>query len=330
MKVKDIITRRLVNQQLIDSSLSSPHEVVNCLVAMQAQEYAMAKWAIDLRLPGSKESEIEHAFNNGIILRTHLMRPTWHFVAPEDIRWLLKLTASRVHALNSYMYRECDLDMKLLNRCNDHLTKFLQGGKHLTRNEIKVLLAQKKILAEGPRLSYIMMYAELEGIVCSGSRKGKQFTYALLEERVPKFPSLTRVEALTNFMSRYFQSRGPATLQDFTNWSGLTMKDAKEGLSHLNTDFISQLFNGQEYWYSTKTDTRTVIAPKAIKSQATFLLPDYDEYGMGYKDRSAISPGQQVLKDKKGRYFCIPALADCRRCCCGYMEENYKRQTSPD
>lgn len=297
MTAEEIISMRLVNQLLINAQFSRPEEVVKWLVAMQAQEYAMAKWAIGLRLPGLRESDVEQAFNSGAILRTHLMRPTWHFVAPEDIRWLLKLTAPRVHTVNAYMYRQCDLDKKVLNRCNDHLSKFLQGGKHLTRNEIKALLAQKKIYAEGPRLSYIMMYAELEGIICSGPRKGKQFTYALLDERVTKVKSIHRDEALVQFTSRYFTSRGPASVRDFVSWSGLTVKDAKEAANQLSADFASETFNGQDYWFSTKSVSNNIVTPKPLKKHIAFLLPDYDEYGMSYKDRSVISPGSQVLKD---------------------------------
>jgi hypothetical protein len=248
---------------------------------MQAQEYAMAKWAIGLRLSGINDADVEKAFNDGKILRTHVMRPTWHFVAPKDIRWLLALTAPRVHAVNAYMYRKEKLDSTIFKRCNDTLIKTLEGGKHLTREELKAALERKKIIADGFRLSYLMMQAELEGIICSGARRGKHFTYALLNERVPPVKTFNREEALAEFIKRYFTSRGPATLNDFSYWSGSTLKDVKQGFEMVKTDFVIENIDNHQY----------IFAPIELKKkarQSTFLMPDYDEYGMSYKNRSAL------------------------------------------
>ncbi len=245
MTLSDIATHRLVNQQIAETTCKTPQEIVTSLVAMQSQEFVIAKWAIGLRLPGSTESDIDKAFNEGSILRTHLMRPTWHFVVPADIRWLLALTAPRVNAINAYMYRKCELDDKLFNRTNDIMIKMLEGGKHLTRTEINSAFEKEKIIRDGIGLSCIMMKAELEGIICSGPRVGKQFTYALLEERVSKVKAFDRDEALSKFVFRYFTSRGPATLQDFTTWSGLTMKDAKDGVESLKTKLTKEIIEGK-------------------------------------------------------------------------------------
>ena len=214
-------------------------------------------------------------------MRTHLMRPTWHFVTPEDIRWLLKLTAPRVEAFNAFTYRQQELDNKIFKRSNDIIAKTLEGGKHLLRTELQTALKHKKIIASSIRLSALMMKAELEGLICSGPRRGNHFTYALLDERVPPVKNLTKEEALQQFAFRYFRSRGPATVKDFATWSGLTVKEGMAGAAMLPSQFIHEKINGQDYIFVPASFT-------SGKIQSNFLMPDYDEYGMGYKDRSAI------------------------------------------
>jgi hypothetical protein len=254
----------------------------------------MAKWAIGLRLPGSTDDTIENAFNQGAILRTHVMRPTWHFVAPKDIRWLLKLTAPRVKIINGFTYRQQNLDSSIFKRSNDIIAKALEGGKHLTRTELQAALKQKKIVAEGIRLICLMMQAELDGIICSGARKGKQHTYALLEERASFAKPLLKEEALVLFAERYFTSRGPATVRDFSTWSGLPVSDAKDAVSRLSTKFIVEKINGREYLFIPEC----FDAEKKV--QTDFLMPDYDEYGMSYKDRTAIRSAPDDFKHFTG------------------------------
>ncbi|MBC7948619.1 MAG: AlkZ family DNA glycosylase [Chitinophagaceae bacterium] len=280
MTAKEIIAYRLARQHIIFKPEIRPEGLVERMIAMQAQEYAMAKWAIGLRLQTGRESEVEKAFNRGDILRTHLMRPTWHFVSPADIRWLLKLTAPRVHGINGFMNRKMELDSATFSKTDAIISKALEGGKHLTRIEIQEILKRNKILASGPRLGCIMMKAELDAIICSGARKGKQFSYALLDERVPSVKVLSKDEALAGFATRYFRTRGPASIHDFAYWSGLTLTDAKKGAATLPPGFASTLFNGREYYYEKGEHTG--------KFPGTFLMPDYDEYGMSYKDRSII------------------------------------------
>lgn len=293
-KKNDIIQQRLINQQIAGTTHKEPQEIVAWLGAMQAQEYAMSKWAIGLRLPGSDDTKIEKACNDGTILRTHLLRPTWHFVTPADIRWLLVLTAPRICALSASMFRKLELDDKTFKRSNALIEKTLRDGKHLTRRELNAALEKGKINANGLRLIYIMMRAELEGIVCSGPRKGKQSTYALLEERVPFFKHIDKEESLARLAHRYIASRGPATLQDFVTWSGLTVKEARQGLSSLDKSFLHEMIDGKEYLF--------LPSVKTFKNpQTTFLMPDYDEYGMGYKDRSAIfNPTELTQSIKSG------------------------------
>ena len=294
MTSAEMIRYRLVNQQIADSKFKAPQQIVEWMIAMQAQEFAMAKWAIGLRLPGSVEGDIEEAFTKGEILRTHLMRPTWHFVAPSDIRWLLALTAPRVHTASAFMHRHLELDTKLFKRSNDAIIKALSGGKQLTREQLRIALEQKKIKADGVRLAHLLMKAELDAIICSGARQGKQFTYALLEERVAPAKTIHRTEALAAFTQRYFTSRGPATIKDFTTWSGLTVADAKEGARMLPSNFIKEKIKEQEYYFIPADLSSN------IKIQTSFLMPDYDEYGMGYKDRSVLLVSKEDVLQFRG------------------------------
>jgi hypothetical protein len=279
----DIARRRLHNQHITRRTLETPQDLVEWLGAVQSQDFAAAKWALGLRLQGVTDDEVEQAFTNGALLRTHVMRPTWHFVSPADIRWLLALTAPRVHAANASWYRKLELDDAIVKQSNDALTNALQGGKQLTRDELASVLQQAGIAIEGEqRVTYIMIRAELDGIICSGARRGKQFTYALLAERAPQARSLDRDEALAELTTRYFTSHGPATIQDFVWWSGLTVADAKVGLALVTSHLLQETINGQTYWFSPST------SPMQDLFQTAYLLPNYDEYTVGYTDRSAI------------------------------------------
>ena len=279
----DIIKQRLQNQHLVTGWLTQPAALVQWFGAVQAQDYAGAKWALGARLPGITDDVVERAFTEGAILRTHVLRPTWHFVAPTDIRWMLKLTAPRVHALLAPNNRKYELDAQTLQRSVRTLTKALQGGKELTRDELRAVLAQAGIAAENTiRMANLMIHAELEGVVCSGARRGKQFTYALLDERVPPTKTLTREEALCELVRRYFVSHGPATLQDFAWWSGLTVTDARRGVAALQSELEQVSYQEQTYWLSSSASTVKSTIP------AAYLLPNYDEYGVAYRDRSAI------------------------------------------
>ena len=289
----DIAYQRLQNQHLWRPLSGKPEDVVRRLVAVQAQDFAGAKWALGLRLQGATDAAIEDAFTEGSILRTHLLRPTWHFVTPADIRWILALTAPRVHAVNASMYRKLELDRAILKRSKAVLAKALQGNNQLTRDELRGALRKAGIATEGEfRMGYIMMAAELDGIVCSGGRRGKQFTYALLDERAPHARTLEGDEALAELARRYFISRGPATLADFAKWSGLTITDAKRGLDFVRTQLLQEVVDGQTSWFSKPEPSVKAVSPTA------YLLSIYDEYISGYKDHSAIGDERHLAQLK--------------------------------
>lgn len=282
----ELIAARLRNHLLCRPARTTPAEVVRRFGAMQAQDFLAATWAIGLRAPGCHSSAVEAAFNEGLILRTHVLRPTWHFVSPEDIRWMLALSAPRVHAANAYYYRQSGLDAKAFAKSCAMMHRVLDGAEPMTRAELAVPLKRAKVPADGLKLAYIMMHAELEGVICSGPRRGKQSTYALLDDRAPAGKTLDRRDAIAMLATRYFASHGPATVRDFVWWSGLTVKDAQLGIEAAKPALAKDTIDGCEYWSAPSRGS-------ADPGCTAFLLPNYDEYLIAYKDRTAVvDPGR--------------------------------------
>jgi len=217
------------------------------------------------------------------------MRPTWHFVTPADIGWMLDLTAPRVKIAMAHMDRQLGLDKSILKKSNATLKKALQGNRQLTRAELTPILQKAGVAVDGYRMGQLMGHAELDQVICSGGRQGKQFTYALLEERAPQTKSLQRETALEELTRRYFKSHGPATLQDFVWWSGLTTADARKGMESVQAEFEQETIADQTYWFSAATSMKS-------SSSSAYLLPSYDEYTVGYRDRSAIFDGLHLDK----------------------------------
>jgi winged helix DNA-binding protein len=275
--------RRLLSQRLVAPRFKAPADVVSWLAAVQAQDYAGAKWALGTRMPGSTDADVEAAFASGAILRTHILRPTWHFITPADIRWLLALTAPRVHAANARIYRKYGLDTTIFRRSNALLERALQGRRYLTRDELRMIFERRRIPTDEIRMAFLLMWAELEGLICSGPRRGKQFTYALLDERVPATKALGRDAALAELARRFFTSRGPATIHDFAKWAGLTLADGRRGVDAAGRALVAETVEGTRYWLAPSS--------RRIPRNATptaHLISIFDEYVSGYRDRSAI------------------------------------------
>jgi hypothetical protein len=259
-------------------------DVVSWLGAVQAQDYGAAKWALALRMRGAAVDAIERALDDGRIVRTHLMRPTWHFVAAADIKWLLDLTAPRVRLSLGFGRKYYGLTDAVYRRANRVIERALEREECLTRPELADRLARAGISATGVPLALIAMSAELDGVVCSGPRRGKQSTYMLLARRVPQTRALPRDHALAELTMRYFRSHGPATVRDYVWWSGLTTADAKRGLDIVGAR--SEAIGGLTYWrIGARRPSR---APRA----AVHLLPVYDEYLVAYRDLVAVPRGK--------------------------------------
>ena len=302
-----IAAERLLSQRLLGAPLRDAASVVRWLVASQAQDFAGAKWALGLRMGGADDAAIEREFDSGSILRTHVLRPTWHFVTPEDIRWLLELSGPRVNEVNARRYRELGLDSATLRRSSGVLARALEGGRHSTRDELRLALTRAGIGVAGQRMAHILMHAELDGAVCSGPRRGKQFTYALLDERAPRGHARSREEALAELASRYFASRGPATVQDFSWWSGLPAADARAGLEAVRMKLRGESIGGRTCWAAARKARSRRPSPRA------FLLSIYDEYLSAYRDRRDIcDPDQRRRIWGSGSVFLHVLVVDGR------------------
>ena len=276
-----IAGQRLDNQRISRPGSRDPEEIVGWFGAVQAQEYTGAKWALGLRMPDSAtDAAIERAFNDGRILRTHVMRPTWHFVGASDIHWMLELTAPRVQRALAYTYRQFGLDAATRVRATRVIERALSRAEHLTRIELGAHLARAGLVLKGVGLALVTVHAELERVICSGARRGKQSTYALLAKRAPHPKRLSRDEAVAELTERYFRSHGPATIRDFVWWSGLTVADARRGLEIRRGRH--EAIDGRTYW--------TVGRPRASRTRrgTVHLLPVYDEYLVAYRDLDAV------------------------------------------
>jgi hypothetical protein len=278
---RSIADWRMRSLRLSGDPFQAPESVVQWLGAVQSQDYAPAKWSIAQRARGMSDTAVEQAFASGAILRTHVLRPTWHFVLPTDIRWMLELTGPRVHALTAYYYRSQGLDETVREKCEALLADALRGGNQLTRKELGAVLRGAGIIADGQRLALIVMSAELNGLICSGAPNGKQHTYALLEERAPRARSLSRDEALAELTLRYFTSHGPATIKDFKWWSSLTTADIKMGLDMVGAQLDHEVIDGVSYWFAEP-------ASPAPGSPIVHLLQAYDEYIVGYSESKYV------------------------------------------
>lgn len=249
--------------------------------AIQAQDFLMAKWAIGARLLNSSEKQIEASLDKGEIIRTHLLRPTWHFVAANDVYWMLELTAPRIKPQLKSRQKQLELTDAIFAKSRNILEKALHGKRNLTRGELSALYRNAGIKTNENRLSHLLHHAELDGIICSGPAREKKPTYSLLYERVPARNTFTRDESLAALAERYFTSHGPATIRDFTWWSGLPVSDARKALDFIRSEFVSETINSLQYWFN---ENHTSHYPDG---NYVFLLPAFDEFLIAYADRSA-------------------------------------------
>jgi hypothetical protein len=278
MSLKKIACSRLINQQIAISVTTTIKETVARMGAMQAQDYAMAKWAIGLRCKGTTNMDVEAAINKGDIIRTHVLRPTWHFIAAEDIYWMLELSAPQIKKLMKTRFKQFEFTDSLVAKSNAVIKKTVTGGKHCTRATLVAALHKANIKTDENRASHLLMYAELDAIICSGEIKNNQPTYALLKERVNPLKKINREFALEKLAKTYFASHGPATLADFGRWSGLPVKDATSGLEMIQPTLISETISNQTFWFSEQHSAKEA-------TPAVYLLPAFDELLIGYKTR---------------------------------------------
>jgi hypothetical protein len=298
--------RRMSTLGLTGPRFAAPEAVVRHLCAVQSQDFGPALWSLRQRLTDATEEALLTAFDAGTFLRTHVLRPTWHFVLPADIRWMLELTAPRVHAFNAYYYRQHQLDAGVFERSHALIRDALTGGRCLTRKEIGAVLERGGVKADNLRLGLILMHAELERLICSGPRRGKQQTYVLLDERVPPGSGPTGDDALAELTRRYFASHGPASAKDFSWWSSLTMADVKKGLALVGDELHTTEVNGWTLWHVPTGSS----SPTPVPVPTVHLLQPYDEYGVGYSETRGVADvaGLAALRPNRGAYVGIVVL----------------------
>lgn len=286
MSAHDIARRRLHNQSLAAPAFKNPSGVVRWFGAVQAQDYLGSLWALGLRMRPTCEAEVERAVAERSIVRTWPLRGTLHFVAAEDARWMIGLMGARTVARAASRYRQLGLDAATFAKSTRVIARALEGGKRLTRAELAAALERSGVATGGQRLIHILNRSALEGLTCYAARRGKQFTFTLLDEWIPTSTRLAREEALAELAARYFKSHGPATLEDFVWWSGLTTADARAGLESARRSLEHELLDGRTYWLSPSTPIATPAAKDSHPS--AHLLPAFDEYTVAYKERGAV------------------------------------------
>ena len=299
----NIPLQRLASQQIARHPFKRPAELVAHLGAIQAQDYPGAKWSIGLRLPGATEAEVDRAIADKSIVRTWPMRGTLHFVASADIHWMRALLTPRIIAGSARRHQQLELSVAIFAKCEKILLKALRGGKQLSREAMCALLEKNGIPASGPRAYHIPWRLAQEGVLCFGAHEGKQPTFTLLDEWAPATKSRDRDESLAELTKRYFMGHGPATLRDFVWWSGLKMSDAKAGMAMVASKLAQEKMGNETYWMSRDLPALPGHSPTA------YLLPGFDEYLLGYTDRSAVldpKHAQKICPGSNGMF--IPTM----------------------
>jgi len=301
MANQEIAALRMANQRISGDRFDRPEEVVRWMGAVQAQEYQHALWAVGLRTKSATAEDVEQAIADGKIVRTWPMRGTLHFVPAEDAKWMVKLSAPRLVAGAKRRLEQLELDEHILDRCKMLFYDALKGGRRLPRPEMLKLLEDAGISTRNQRGYHILWRASQDGLLCIGPRQGKQQTFVLLDEWVPNSKELSREESLAELAGHYFVSHGPATLQDFAGWAGLTVSEARVGLESIKQELISRTIDGKEYWMTGASPNRGAHDPVGA-----YLLPAFDEYLIGYKDRSAVLTGdgmQSIIPYSNGMFL---------------------------
>ncbi len=291
---------RLLNQHIDRPHFRKPDEVVAWLGAVQAQDYRAALWAIGLRTSGATESLVEKALADGSIVRTWPMRRTLHIVPAPDVRWMLKLLSPRMIGRSSARNRQLHLDDATFNRSARILTRALRGGRQFTREEMYRVLEGAHIATANQRGIHILSRLAQDGILCFGPRRESQHTFVLLDEWVPRGRTLEREEALAELSHRFFRSHGPATVQDFSWWSGLSPGDARAGLDLIKFRLTGERANGFEYW--------TTESAGSSGEEQISLLPAFDEYLVGYRNRADVIRPKDARRINAGGGMLSPAI----------------------
>ncbi|MNI30326.1 hypothetical protein D3C73_841710 [compost metagenome] len=301
----NIAYRRLANQ-LINSPISlEPEEVVRRLGALQAQDYLQAVWAVGLRTPSATLAAVERAIAEGKIVLTWTLRGTIHCVPPEDVKWLLQLSGPRLLKQAVRRLAQLELDERTLERSREIIYNALANGGSIRRPDVLALLEGEGIRTEGQRGYHILWHSAYSGLICFGPRSGKQQTFVLLDKWVEHSRELSFGESLSELALRYFTAHGPATVKDLAWWAGITLTEARAGLEAVKPELLSEIITGTEYWMPAAPAAGTQLPSKEVH-----LLPGFDEYILGYNDRSAVlepETAPRIVPGNNGVF--LPAIA---------------------
>ena len=274
---EQVLAQRLATQRLTSAPLATPAGVVELLTCVQCQERDHALFSLGLRTKDATMAAMRAALDRGDFVRTHVLRPTWHFVRPADLRWILALTSPRVERSMAARHRQLELDdAKVVGRGLDALAEVLAGRNHLTRPEIGAL-GHPALPVAGERLGHLLLVAELRGVICSGPSKGVHHSYVLVDEVVPPTPELAAEEALARLVHRFFAGHGPASAHDFARWSSLPVGEARRGVAALGDALSGIEVDGTPLWFDPAVRPRRRPRPPAA-----WLFPTYDEAVLTY------------------------------------------------
>ncbi len=287
MTNRELTALRLYNQYIAASTATTAYGAVKHLCAMQAQNYPGVLWSVGLRVPGAAQTDIEQAVADRTIVRSWPMRGTLHYVAAEDIKWMTTYLTPKVVSGAASRHRNLELDEAVFDKAKTVLIHELSGSKVLTRQQIFEAFERAGIRTAGQRGVHICWYWSQKGLLCCGPYIGKQPTFVLLDEWVTNSRELTREEAFAELALRYFTGHGPATMADFANWLKASLTDARAGLAAVEHKLVKETIDGETYWMGQPPSKLPTL-------QRAFLLPGFDEYLLGYKDRSAmLLPGHE-------------------------------------
>ncbi len=288
---REIARWRLRSQSLVSPHAASSAAVVRSLLAVQAENPGQAAWAVASRTQLPDAGELETLIDQGGVVRTHVLRPTWHFVAAEDIGWLLELTAPRVRpvVLRQLVETHGLVDARL-DRATSIVLRALSEQPDRTREQLAGSLREHGVEPHGQMVMLLLAHLELERLICSGRPAGGTHTYALFADRVPVARRLERDEALAELTLRYFTGHGPATERDLAYWATLTLGDVRRGLTHVRDRLASFDHDGRTFWHAPGDPP-----PAGRLSPAGHLLQILDEVYRGYQDSRMVLDSEGIV-----------------------------------
>lgn len=280
----NLISMRLLNQQLVSPVFSKPEDVVSHMGAVQAQEYRLMRWAVAMRTKNPSSKVFKAAYDKGKIIRLHLLRGTWQLIAAENYWWMLRLCAPKsIAVIKGWMHSNgIEISDREHDSVLDVFGQVVASKRSVTKDDLVLALAERGMVMDAHRLSYHIRLAELRGFLCSGDLLPMKATYSLALDKVKPASGLDGEEALALLARKYFQSHSPATLEDFVWWSGLNISDCRRGISSLGREMHREWVNGREFLFHDSCRTR------GFRKGHTILLPSYDEYLIGYKSRDVV------------------------------------------